>query len=77
VFPIPQPKHMPCPECGESVAREERDTHDCDDERWLDYQMFQLREEVENLDGSVASYFDSAAGRFEVWYAASKRKPRS
>ena len=77
MFPIPQPKHMPCPECGESVARDDRDLHACDDERWLDYQMFQLREEIAGLDSGVTAYFDSPQGRFEVWYAASKRKPRS
>ena len=68
---------MPCPECGESVAREERDSHACDDERWLDYQMFQLRDEIAGLDGGVAAYFDSPKGRFEVWYAAFMRKRRS
>ena len=74
VFPIPQPKHMPCPECGASVARVEIDDHTCDDERWLDYQMFQLRDEVAGLDGGVATYFDSAAGRFELWYAERMRR---
>jgi hypothetical protein len=68
---------MPCPDCGESVARAEKDEHICDDERWLDYQMFQLRDEVEGLEGSVAAYLDSPQGRFEAWYAALMRKRRS
>jgi hypothetical protein len=68
---------MPCPECGESVAREDRDEHACDDERWLDFQMFQLRDEIGGLESGVAAYFDSPHGRFEVWYAATMRKRRS
>jgi hypothetical protein len=68
---------MPCPECGESVAREDRDTHACDDQRWLDYQMFQLRDEIAGLEGGVAAYLDSPKGRFEAWYAAFIRKRQS
>lgn len=70
---MPRPKHMPCPDCGASVVHAERDEHTCDDERWLDYQMFQLREEIAGLDSGVASYFDSPAGRFELWYAERMR----
>lgn len=77
MFPIPQPSHMPCPDCGASVARNDRDDHTCEDERWLDYQMFQLREEVEGLESGFASYFDSPAGRFELWYAERMRREGS
>jgi hypothetical protein len=74
VFPsLPQPRYMPCPECGASVAREERDWHACDDEQWLDYQMFQLQDEIAGLQWGIASYFDSPQGRFELWYAARER----
>ena len=37
---------MPCPDCGGSVEQTERESHVCERERWLDFQMFHLREEV-------------------------------
>ena len=42
---FPPPRHMPCPDCGESVATEAA-THVCDDERRLTYRLFQLRDEI-------------------------------
>jgi hypothetical protein len=64
---------MPCPECGESVAVEERSGHVCDDDRWATYQLFQLREEVAELESQLAAYLDSPQGRFEAWDAARRR----
>ena len=44
MFPsLPHPRHMPCPECGESVALEACEPHACDEERWTTFQLFQLR----------------------------------
>jgi len=71
---LPHPTHMPCPECGASVALEERADHVCDEERRLDYQMFQLRDEIARFDGDLAAYLASPAGRFELWYAARERR---
>jgi hypothetical protein len=65
---------MPCPDCGESLDAVARDGHTCDEERWATYQLFQLRDEVESLDGQVAAYLDSPRGRFELWYAARTRR---
>ena len=74
MFPsIPDPPAMPCPECGASVAKAERDEHVCDHERWLTYQMFQLRNELEQFEGEVRSYLDSPEGRFELWCAERQR----
>jgi hypothetical protein len=70
---LPQPRFMPCPECGESVAVEERSGHVCDDDRWATYQLFQLREEVAELESQLAAYLDSPHGRFEAWDAARRR----
>jgi hypothetical protein len=64
MFPsLPQPRHMPCPDCGESVAADVRDEHVCDDERWLTYQLFQLRDEIASLEQQVASYLWDAERR--------------
>lgn len=74
MFPsLPQPRFMPCPDCGESVATADRDVHRCDDERWLTYQVFQLREEIGAFDDQVSAYLDSPRGRFEVWDAERRR----
>lgn len=72
-FLFPQPAHMPCSECGASVARDEADEHVCDSERLLDYRLFQLRGEIEGFDGEVAAYLETPLGRFEAWYAKRHR----
>jgi hypothetical protein len=64
---------MPCGECGASVAWAERDVHVCDPERLLDYGMFQLRDEIEAIEGEVEEYMDSPRGRFERWLASEGR----
>src|SRR5215216_2697487 len=75
MFPsLPHPRHMPCPECGESVAVEERERHACDEERWTTYQLFQLRHEVDAFDDQLATYLESPRGRFELWDAARRRE---
>jgi hypothetical protein len=75
MFPsLPHPRNMPCPECGESVAVEGHDRHTCEEERWATYQLFQLRHEVEALEGQLASYLESPRGRFELWDAARRRE---
>jgi rRNA maturation protein Nop10 len=78
MFPsLPHPRHMPCPECGESVAVEGPDRHTCDEERWATYQLFQLRHEVEALEGQLANYLESPQGRFELWDAARRREQQT
>ena len=75
MFPsLPQPRFMPCPECGESVAVERSDGHVCEEERWATFQLFQLRHEVAELQAGIAVYLDSPRGRFEVWDAARRRE---
>jgi hypothetical protein len=71
---LPQPAFMPCPDCGESVASAERDRHVCDRDRWLDYQLFVQRAEVERFEDDLAAFFDSAEGRFHLWDAERRRE---
>jgi hypothetical protein len=66
-------KYMPCEECGASVARAEREAHKCERERWLSYQVFQRRDELERFDHELAAFLESPRGRFEAWYAARSR----
>jgi hypothetical protein len=65
--------HMPCTECGASVAAMMRDGHVCDPERLLDYRMFQLRDEVAGWEGGFRAYLESSAGRFAQWLAERER----
>ena len=69
-------RYMPCPDCGASLERDERRRHSCERERSLDYQMFQLRGQVEGLELAIDAYLNSPAGRFEGWYAQRERKRR-
>jgi hypothetical protein len=71
---LPQPAFMPCPECGESVAIAKRDEHVCDRDRWLDYQLFVQRAEVERFEADLAAFFESAEGRFHLWDAERRRE---
>ncbi len=66
---FPQPAHMPCPDCGASVPREAADAHVCDPERRLEFQLVQLREELQAFDAELAAWLDSPQGRFAAWVA--------
>lgn len=65
---------MPCPDCGASVEQAELESHVCERERWLDYHMFRLRGEVDSFEAELGAYLASARGRFELWYAARRRR---
>lgn len=69
-------RYMPCPECGESVERTEREGHVCERERWLDYRLFQLREEVEAFEAELGAFLETPRGRFELFYAERARRRR-
>ena len=71
---FPQPHHLPCPECGATVARAEHGTHECDDERRVDFLVFQLREEVAVFERELAAWLETPAGRFAAWLADRSRK---
>jgi hypothetical protein len=65
---------MPCSDCGAAVERASTQEHVCDRSRLIDYQMFQLRDEMAAVDGEVAAYLDSPRGRFELWWAERERR---
>ena len=70
----PQPRHMPCTQCGASVALAESDEHVCDGERLLDFRLFQLRDEIAAFDSELSFWLGSAEGRFAVWLAEQTRR---
>jgi hypothetical protein len=75
-IPFPTPRYMPCSECGASVERAGKDGHVCDRGRLLDFQMFQLKDEVAAVDDEFGAYLDSPRGRFELWWAERERRKR-
>jgi hypothetical protein len=77
VYLFGKPQHMPCEDCGLSLAREEAHEHVCDPERRLDYRMIQLRTEIERFGAELSAYLESPRGRFEVWWAARWRRDGS
>ncbi len=68
-----QSTHMPCDECGASLAHDEREGHACERERWLDYQVTQRQAELEGFELELGYYLQSPRGRFELWYAERER----
>jgi hypothetical protein len=68
-----QPQFMPCRECGGPVPTAEMDTHECSEQRRLDYQLFQLRAELASFDVQLAAFLASPRGRFETYYAERER----
>jgi hypothetical protein len=68
------PPFMPCPECGASVAVATAREHVCNPDRRLDFELFQLRDEIAALVTDVGQYLSSAQGRFEQWYAEHERR---
>jgi hypothetical protein len=63
-------RHMPCEDCGASVERASAESHVCDPERLLDFQMFKMRDRIVRFDEVFREYLDGNLGRFEVWLAA-------
>jgi hypothetical protein len=64
---------MPCPDCGVSLHRAEREVHECDRDDVGRFLAFQLRHEVDAFDSQLAVYLASPQGRFAVWEAERRR----
>jgi hypothetical protein len=67
-------QYMPCADCGASVASADSAAHVCDPERLLEYQLFQLHDEIAGFDDGLRSYLASPHGRFAQWLAAFDRR---
>ena len=74
MFGFVQPQYRPCGECGASVPVSEEDTHECDRQRWLDYQMVQHRAGVAQLEVELGVWLETPHGRFAVFYAERQRR---
>lgn len=71
---LPQPAHMPCPYCGASVARSQREEHVCIEAQRSSYRLLQARVEADRFDGELTRWLASPAGRFAVYYAERQRR---
>ncbi len=69
----PEPRHMPCADCGASVDVADAAGHVCDPERRLDFDLIRLRGEIAAFDDELDAFLDSPQGRFEVWDAERRR----
>jgi hypothetical protein len=66
-------RYVSCSDCGASVEHHERVDHECELERWLDYRLFHLRDELARFEQELSAYLASPSGAFEVWYAERQR----
>jgi hypothetical protein len=64
---------MPCPECGVPVPAERFADHECRYEQWVDHQVARAKDELSRIESEVASYLETAEGRFAAWYAERTR----
>lgn len=69
-----EPRWMPCPDCGESLERAERERHECDPARRLDYELFQLRDEIAGFDDAFTAWLATADGQFQMFLAEWQRE---
>jgi len=69
-FTFPKHSHMPCPDCGASLAvGSSAKEHVCDAGRRLDERLVELAPGVERFDADFASWLETPAGRFAEWLA--------
>jgi hypothetical protein len=64
---------MTCSDCGENVPWAQTGEHECDQERWISFQVTRARAEIEHFDQELARYLETARGKFELWYAERTR----
>jgi hypothetical protein len=70
---LPEPRHVPCTRCGASVERGHVDEHQCEERRRLEYEFFQLREQLERFEEELGAWLETPEGRFETFYASYRR----
>lgn len=74
---MPQPRYVSCKQCGAMCLVEEADSHVCDPEKLLDYQLVRLRPEIAKFEHSLHEWLvQTPEGQFEAWYAERTRPER-
>lgn len=73
-FVYPPPAFKACDRCGACVLRTELDTHACDPERRLDFELVRLQPGVVAFfKADWPGWLESTAGLFEQMYAERSR----
>jgi ssDNA-binding Zn-finger/Zn-ribbon topoisomerase 1 len=67
-------QHIACPECGVSVEICMQHEHECDRERYVEFQVGLHRAELDRFEADFGGYLDTPHGRFESWLAARERR---
>jgi hypothetical protein len=70
---FPQPQYTACSECGACIPRWEVETHECDPERKLDYELVRLRPETAAFERNYNAWLGTLQGRFAAFYAERTR----
>jgi hypothetical protein len=68
-----EPRYLPCPRCGVSVARPERDAHVCAEEDRARHGAFLARDELDRFEDEFRAYLESPEGLFAEWDAERRR----
>ena len=66
-------RYIACAECGALIERDGSDSHDCQPEQWIEFQVSHVRRELERLEEEFQAFLVTPQGSFEVWYAQRQR----
>ena len=69
----PQSQYKPCQSCGAPVLVEEETAHECERQRYVEYQMLLLRLQIAAFDQEFGDWLRTPYGRFATYYAARER----
>lgn len=62
--------YVPCAQCGEAIERASTDSHDCDPQRRVEFQVLAQSHKILTFDSDLHDYLSSNEGRFQVWLAS-------
>jgi hypothetical protein len=73
-FAVPTPDHLPCPDCGALVpVGADADVHVCDDEQRIEYQLRELKPDVDRFSDDFGDWLNTPEGRLQQWIAERER----
>jgi hypothetical protein len=69
----PQSRYTPCPDCGAPVPADEDTVHECERQRYVEYQMLLHRLQISAFEQQFNDWLHTPHGRFAAYYAARER----
>jgi len=70
---LPSPDHLPCPDCGALVPSDADQLHICDDQQRLEYQLHELKAEMDRFSEDFGDWLNTPEGRLQQWIAERER----